>query len=225
MLDIQNLYLSQPSREYRQAFDLTADYLNIAKGKVLCALSSARPAVELLKRCPRSLEFAGTGSFDIYGFIAAAAGWTWGDLQAVELDRLSPGYDILIWAEPEEFQANVVSQQLRNLAVNQTRLVVIIPGPLRRFFPALKVQSQPGARPRSQIQIKQILITTSWQVESCYVFHGPRSIAWSLLYQAGVKLDRPDWADRLLFAMRNSYQDPGWSWWLSPLSMICARAT
>ena len=223
MLDIQNLYMSHPSQEYRQAFDLAADYLNKSEGKALCTLSSAIHAVELLKRCPRPLELAGTGSFDVCGFIAAAAGWSWGDLQAVQLDGLSPGYNILIWAEPEYPQASVISQQLRALAVNQTRLVVINSGPLRNFLPAWKAQPQPGERPLSLRRVKQILRTTSWQVESSLVFHGPRSIAWSYLRRAGTILRRPDWSDRLLFAMRNSYQDPGWIWWLSPLSLICAR--
>jgi hypothetical protein len=224
MLDIQNLYVKNPSQEYRQAFDLTAEYINMTEGKVLCTLSSAIHAVELLKRCPRSLELAGTGLFDVYEFIAAAADWAWGDLQAVELGGLSPGYDILIWVEPEDLQASLISQQLRALAVNQTRLVVINSGPLRNFLPARKAQIQRGDKPLSPRRVKQILRTASWQVESCLVFHGPRSIAWTYLHRAGVILNRPDWSDRLLFAMRNSYQDPGWIWWLSPLSLICARA-
>jgi hypothetical protein len=142
----------------------------------------------------------------------------------VELGGLSPGYGILIWAEPEDPQASVISQQLRALVVNQTRLVVINSGPLRNFLPARKAQSQPGDRPLSSRRVKQILRTASWQVESCLVFHGPRSIAWTYLHRAGAILNRPDWSDRLLFAIRNSYQDPGWVWWLSPLSLICARA-
>jgi hypothetical protein len=224
MLDIQDLYVKNPSQEYRQAFDLTAEYINMAEGKVLCTLSSAIFAIELLKRCPRSLELAGTGSFDVCEFITAAAGWAWGDLQAVELDTLSPGYDILIWAEPEDPQACVISQQLRALAVNQTRLVVINSGPLRNFLPAWKSQTHSGDRPLSPRRVKIILHDANWQVESCLVFHGPRSIAWTYLHRAGAILNRPDWSDRLLFAMRNSYQDPGWIWWLSPLSLICARA-
>jgi len=82
MLDLQELYLSQPSHEYRQAFDLAADYLNMAEGKALCTLSSAFHAVELLKRSPRSSEIVGTGSFDVCGFISAAADWAWGELRA-----------------------------------------------------------------------------------------------------------------------------------------------
>jgi hypothetical protein len=224
MLDLQELYLSQPSHEYRQAFDLAADYLNMAEGKALCTLSSAFHAVELLKRSPRSSEIVGTGSFDVSGFISAAADWAWGELRAVELDGLSPGYDIHIWAEPEDPQADVISHQLRALAVHQTRLVVINSGPLRSILPIWKTQPQPGIRPLSMRRVTQILQTADWQVENSRVFHGPRSIAWSFLCRACTVLKRPDWSDRLLFAMRTSYQDPGWIWWLSPLSLICARA-
>ena len=53
---IEDLYLRQPTPEYRQAFDLAVSQLNRADGPVLAVLSSAAHAVDLLKRCPRPLD-------------------------------------------------------------------------------------------------------------------------------------------------------------------------
>lgn len=224
MLDIRNLYLNQPSREYRLAFDLVADFLNNSKGKALCVFSTASQAVELLKRCPRPLEILEIGSFDVYEFTAAADGWIWEEIRIMGLGTLSPGYDIFLWVEPDASQADLISHRLRELANKNTRLLVINSGPLRKFLPARQEQTQPEDRPLSLKEMKQILRANRWQVESIRVFHGPRSITWSFLHRLSALLRRPDWSDRFLIATRASFQEPGWIWWLSPLSLICARA-
>ncbi len=223
MLDIKNLYLNQPSREYRLSFDMIADHINNTKRKSLCLCSSAIYVVELLKRCSCKLDIAGTRSFDADEFMSSFDGWVCEGIQTVELDIFPPDYDVIVWVEPGEYQVDLVFHKLRELADNDTKLLVINRGPLMRVLPVWKTKIQPGARLLSQWRLNQILNAAGWQVESVLVFHGPRSIFWSFLLRASTIMKRPDWSDRFIFAMRNTFQEPEWIWWLSTLSLTCAR--
>jgi hypothetical protein len=149
MFDMKTLYINQPLREYRLAFDLVANHVNSSTRKSLCLFSSASHAVELLKRCPCTLDMVGIGSFDVCEFVAEVDGWAWDGIQAVELDKLLPSYDKIVWIEPEEFQVESVFHQLRELADKNTKILIINRGPLMNVLPACKVQIQPVERPLS----------------------------------------------------------------------------
>jgi len=221
---IEDLYLRQPTPEYRQAFDLAVSQLNRADGPVLAVLSSAAHAVDLLKRCPRPLDLAGTGTFAAADFVSSANGWVWGAVRAVTLAEGAPGYAAILWAEPEDPQARSIATLMRRLVAGGAVLVVITSGPLRGHLPAWQFRPFPVEKPLSPGRVTLMLRAAGWQVEHHIIFHGPRAIVWSYLARAAHNLNRPDWADRCTFAAREYYREAGWTWPLAPLALIRARA-
>lgn len=224
MKDIQSLYTKHPAREYRQAFDLVGSWLNHTDGAKLCLLSSSVFAVELLKRCPHQLDLIGTDGFDAAGFISRSLDWNWGELKLGSIDVQDNKYEIIIWVEPITSQPYLISRQLCRVALPKAKLFVISPGLLNRFIPSGVMLSHNEQKLLIPYQFTQTLKNTGWQIESTMGFHGPRSILWNGFYRLSTQMGRLDWADKLLFVMRSSYQESGRLWWLSPLSIICASA-
>lgn len=220
---VEALYLRSPSPEYQQAFDLAAARLNDAPGQALVVLSSPAHATEFLKRCAGPLDFASAGRFDAQGFIAAAGGWAWGPVRAVSLDGAAGTYSAITWAEPERDSAAAIAASMRSRACAGASLDVLATSALRRFLPAWQRQPLPASQPLSVGETARCLRRAGWQVEQMIAFHGPRSLAWSRLAQAAAVLRRPDWEDRIQFAMRACYREKGWLWPLAPLALIRAR--
>lgn len=221
--DIQSIYTNHPTREYRHAFDLVASWFNRSDRGNLCLLSSYVFAVEMLKRCPHQLDLIGTNGFDAADFISASAGWNWGNLKVGAFDGLVDEYKTIIWVVPDASQLDITSRRLNRIALSNARLFVIMPGLLHRFLPV------PKSYPQNNIKLlpyslARSLSNTGWQIESILGLHGPNSIAWGWMYRLCTLMGRNDWADKSLFAIRDSYQESGWLWWLSPLTIICAVA-
>jgi hypothetical protein len=219
LLEIQSLYLNNPPREYRTAFNLVARDLNSSGGKNLCIVSSTSAAVELIKRCQHEIHLAGMNNFDAQDFMSASKGWTWGAIKPVELDRSRPEFEFIFWGLPEISQIEAISCQAYRCAAENADLVVISPGPLHNFLPGVK--SYPGCWLMPQALVRA-LSADEWQIKSAEGIHGLRSIFWGRIHQLCNLLGRLDWADQSLFALRDVYQETGLFWWLSPLLIIRA---
>jgi hypothetical protein len=221
---VESLYLRNPTMEYGQAFDLAVLGWDLAAGPALAVASSPVHAVEWLKRWPGALHLAGSGDFDAAGFVSQARGWAWGPLEAVTLEPTGRRYNDIAWAEPETHTAATLAAALHRLARPGACLSVIASSRLRRHLPAWQTAPLPATHPLSPGALGQVLRATDWQPHHGTAFHGPRSIVWTRLAQLAERLGRPDWGDRCLFAMRASYQEPGWLWPLAPLALTRARA-
>jgi len=219
--NIQSIYLNHPTREYRYAFDLVAGWFNRSDCGNLCLLSSNMFAVELIKRCPHQLDLIGTNGFDAADFISSSVGWNWGKLNVGVIDGSVEDYKTIIWIDPDASQLDITSRQLNRIAMSNTRLFVIMPGLLHRVLPVPKSYPQNNNK-LLPYSLARCLSNTGWQIESTLGLHGPHSIAWGWMYQLCTLISRNDWADKSLFAIRDSYQETGWLWWLSPLTIICA---
>lgn len=223
-MDIQSLYTHNQPREYRAAFDLVASSLTSRVGKSLCILSSDIYAVELIKRCPNELDLIGTDGFDAAGFIQSAADLCWGRVNFVSIDRNTSKYETILWVEPNPSQLKVLSQKLRHVSIIETRLFVVVPGVLHRFILDVEL---PARNNRNLVQIYSLLRclnNNGWQIDCTIGLHGPRSLLWSGIFRLCILFGRHDLADKFLFTLRNSYQESGCFWWLSPLTIICAAA-
>lgn len=219
--DVVSLYTQHPPREYHQAFDFAAKWLNENGGKKLCVISSIHYAVELLKRFPGELELIGANGFDVADFISASNGWNWGNLKPGSISDSKPRYEIIIWAVPEGSQMNQISSQLIQSALPGTSLIVIASGLLHRFIPGLGTYRDHNLHPFSLVRT---LMRTGWHVDSTMGIHGLNSVAWGTIYRMCAAFGRYDWADKSLFVIRENYLVLGLFWWLSPLTIICGTA-
>lgn len=219
---VEALYLRRPTPEYAHAFDVFAQAVAHSHGPVLAVMSSPVHAVELLKRCPQPLSFLNTPQFNANQFIAEAAGWAWGALQAVTSP--TDTYATILWAEPDESEATDLLPVFKAVSTPNTTLLIISSGFLRRYLPAWQAQPHPTQRPMPPGAVLHALRRQGWQAHPLHAWHGPRAMFWSGLYRMAEILQRPDLSDRCLFAMRAHYREPGWWWPVTPVALIQAWA-
>ena len=216
-------YRRQTTPEYSLAFDLALP-ASLA-GPLLAVLSAPELTVELLKRVTGPIHLAVCEWMKPSTSIAQFAPWAQSDVIAVRWQEAAGSYTQLLWAEPEARAASEIAAALRQAALPGATLYVIASGPLRRWLPAWQRPPFPAQQPLNAGGVVAALNVTGWEVESRIAFHGPRSIAWSWMYRLAEAFGRPDLGDRCLFAMRATYQEPGWLWPLAPLALIRARAS
>lgn len=222
--EIQSIYPKNPAKEYRQAFDYTTSLLVPDNGKTLCVLSSNVYAVELIKRVPNPLILIGVNGFDAAEFIAQASGWAWGDLALGSIDGLAEKFEEILWAVPETDQFEFISHQLHQHAIQGTKLIIVVKGVLHRFLPETEFMPKNNLELLLPHFLLNTLKNTGWHIEHKLGFHGPRSIFWSCIHHLCSSMGRQDWADQAQFSTRESYQEAGQFWWLSPLLIIRAKA-
>jgi hypothetical protein len=218
-------YLHSPSWEYNLAFNMAMAGWETRAEPLRAVMSSEIHAVELLKRCQRPLHISGSGEFEAEQFFSQMRDWAWGPIQFLPLVSTGQHYSSFIWAEPEIESTEEVIRSLGRMAEPGAQLKVITSSLLHHFLPAWQTQPHPARKPSLPGSVTRLLRAAGWKISNQIVFHGPRSIFWSLFSRAAEQLGRPDWADRGLFAMRSSYREPGWLWPAAPLTLICASFT
>jgi hypothetical protein len=220
---ISSLYLHSPSLEYRQVFSQALQRDEFHNEPILAAMSSVVHMVELLKRCHLPLHILSSDEFDAAQFTIEAQRYAWGPMHAVSPGASGTTYTSLVWAEPEVHSITNILQIFERLAAPGAILSIISSGPLRRFLPAWKDVPTPARQPLSPGKVVRLISAFGWKIDRQVAFHGPRSIFWSLLWRVAEGLGRPDWADRCLFAVRRAYQEPGWLWAVSTVTLIQAH--
>jgi hypothetical protein len=217
---VQSLYLNNPSFEYRQVIDLGLHGWEDQDEPVLAVVSSRFYGVELLKRTHTPLFFLATNAFDVTAFSVDAGPWAWGPLHTI---KMQDHFCNVFWAEPEMSTAMEVLLTVNQLTSSGDHLRVITSGPLHHFLPAWSAAPFPARQPMMAGKVKGMLSSNGWRITRQTVLHGPRSILWSGLSRLANALRRPDLGDCCLLAMRKMYQEPGWVWPMSPLSLIWAE--
>ena len=217
------LYYSKPDQAFIRALNQAMFAQQTGKGSTLAVVSSSFYAVEILKRTSQKLALAGTESFNPQLFTEHMDKWAIGELIPVDLFTLQEKFNIMVWAEPKHRSANLTIEQITNLAVRGSELIILVTsdfGFLRSSNVIGRKSKERSLIPRA---IKVILKENGWQLDSIIGFYGIKAKFWNFLAMKFLQADNLHWSDRCRQMQHLKMREPGWLWPLYHLALIRAR--
>lgn len=202
-------HLDRPSLEYWHAFDYCAGQASQSKRPMTLLASSqfyARHFEDRLLESDLSIVDTTNWSQDTQSNVIPLVNW-------------QPQAGVWIWAEPSRGSLHTIANHWRQIAANDSQLLIVTSGWLAKRLPEWQTAPYPTIAPTSTNDLRSALQPEGAHLVAVYGFHGPVSIVYGVAATLLSQRKQLAWSDRFIYAMRKAYTVQGWQAQFAPVQV------